>query len=103
MKLTTDMKTVLRHLLDYGYTYLAKDPGNNIVYAYTAKPHLEENFYTLSDQEMARGHRELIMTSDGIEMFINDHDIDELYEIDTETLGCFDVDAAHPVEIESLL
>ena len=38
MKLTTDMKTLLRHLLDYGYTYLAKDPGNNAVYAYTAKP-----------------------------------------------------------------
>lgn len=98
------IKTLLRALLDCGYCYLARDPGDRSLYAYRTRPHLEDDFYTLSDEEMERSYSCIMLTPGGIDMFINDHDISELYNANPSELARIPVDATdEPVEINALL
>ena len=98
--MTDDMRLLLKALYDYGYWYLARDPDDRNLYAYQKKPYLDDGCYVLPEENYVC----LLLTSGGIDMFINDHDIAELYHADPEALAELPVDAmAEPVELASLL
>lgn len=98
--MTDDMRLLLKALYDYGYRYLARDPDDRNLYAYQKKPYLDDGCYVLPEENYVC----LLLTSGGIDMFINDHDIAELYHADPEALAELPVDAmAEPVELASLL
>lgn len=98
--MTDDMRLLLKALYDYGYRYLARDPDDRNLCAYQKKPYLDDGYYVLPEENYVC----LLLTSGGIDMFINDHDIAELYHADPEALAKLPVDAmAEPVELASLL
>ena len=98
--MTDDMRLLLKALYDYGYRYLARDPDDRNLYAYQKKPYLDDGCYVLPEENYVC----LLLTSGGIDMFINDHDIAELYHADPDALAELPVDAmAEPVELASLL
>lgn len=98
--MTDDMRLLLKALYDYGFRYLARDPDDRNLYAYQKKPYLDDGCYVLPEENYVC----LLLTSGGIDMFINDHDIAELYHADPNALAELPVDAmAEPVELASLL
>lgn len=98
--MTNDMRLLLKALYDYGFRYLARDPDDRNLYAYQKKPYLDDGYYVLPEENYVC----LLLTSGGIDMFINDHDIAELYHADPNALAELPVDAmAEPVELASLL
>lgn len=98
--MTDDMRLLLKALYDYGFRYLARDPDDRNLYAYHKKPYLDDGCYVLPEENYVC----LLLTSGGIDMFINDHDIAELYHADPNALAELPVDAmAEPVELASLL
>lgn len=98
--MTNDMRLLLKALYDYGYRYLARDPDDRNLCAYQKKPYLDDGYYVLPEENYVC----LLLTSGGIDMFINDHDIAELYHADPNALAKLPVDAmAEPVELASLL
>lgn len=98
--MTDDMRLLLKALYDYGFRYLARDPDDRNLYAYQKKPYLDDGCYVLPEENYVC----LLLTTGGIDMFINDHDIAELYHADPDALAELPVDAmAEPVELASLL
>ena len=98
--MTNDMRLLLKALYNYGYRYLARDPDDRNLYAYQKKPYLDDGCYVLPEENYVC----LLLTPGGIDMFINDHDIAELYHADPKALAKLPVDAmAEPVELASLL
>lgn len=98
--MTDDMRLLLKALYDYGFRYLARDPDDQNLYAYQKKPYLDDGCYVLPEENYVC----LLLTPGGIDMFINDHDIAELYHADPNALAELPVDAmAEPVELASLL
>lgn len=100
--ITGNMKTLLTHLLNHGYTYLAKDPCDNSLYAYKTKPYLEEDFYTLSNEQLEEPYAVLSMNARGIDMFIKDHNLTDLYGVNVKAMSLLEIDTKEPVAIKSL-
>ena len=99
-----NIKTFLNVLHEYGYLYLARDPDDHNLYAYKSKPHLEDGCYMLSEVEMEQGFSRFLITPGSVETFINDYDIEKLYEADPNEISNMPVQAIdEPVLIETLI
>lgn len=94
-----NIKIFLNVLHEYGYLYLARDPEDHSLYAYKFKPHLEDGCY-----ETEQIFSCFPITPRSVETFINDHDIEKLYEADPEEISRIPVQAIDkPVLIETLM
>lgn len=94
-----NIKTFLNALHEYGYLYLARDPEDHNLYAYKSKPHLEDGCY-----ETEQIFSCFPITPRSVETFINDHDIEKLYEADPNEISNIPVQAIDkPVLIETLM
>lgn len=94
-----NIKIFLNVLHEYGYLYLARDPEDHNLYAYKFKPHLEDGCY-----ETEQIFSCFPITPSSVETFINDHDIEKLYEANPEEISNMPVQAIdEPVLIETLM